>query len=174
MAASTTHRHQPDRVLGSFNVHLMQTCAGSHIVLSSITNTWCSWPVNLQVLACSWTLGLDVVLGAADDEMTAPYPKSSCHVGSVALLLLGITCWQILPMQKGMSLTAIYLSCRVRCSLFDGVPGPREAPKTVSQALGDTWLWKKVVGHARGGTPRRVRFWLTAQLAARRGRRQRG
>lgn len=63
----------------------MQTCAGSHIVLSSIR---CSWPVNLQVLACSETLGLDVVLGAADDEMTAPYPKSSCHVGSVALLLL--------------------------------------------------------------------------------------
>lgn len=72
MAASTTYRHQPDRVLGSFNVHLMQTCAGSYIVLSSITNTWCSWPVNLQVLACSETLGLDVVLGAADDEMTAP------------------------------------------------------------------------------------------------------
>lgn len=76
MAASTTYKHQPDRVLGSFNVHLMQTCAGSHIVLSSITNTWCSWPVNLQVLACSWTLGLDVVLGAADDEMTAPYPRA--------------------------------------------------------------------------------------------------
>lgn len=51
-------------------------------------------------------------------------------------------------------LTAIYLSCRVCCSLFDGVPGPREALKTVSQASGDTWLWKRVVvGHARGGTP---------------------
>lgn len=55
---------------------------------------------------------------------------------------------------EGMSLTAIYLSCRVCCSLFDGAPGPREAPKAVSQASGDTWLWKRViVGHARGGTP---------------------
>lgn len=56
---------------------------------------------------------------------------------------------------EGMSLTAIYLSCWVCCSLFDGAPGPREAPKTVSQASGDTWLWKRViVGHARGGIPK--------------------
>lgn len=78
-------------------------CWLTHCVIIKSPPLWCSWPVNSQVLACSETLGLDVVLGAADDEMTAPYPKSSCHVGSVALLLLGITCWQILPMQKGMT-----------------------------------------------------------------------
>lgn len=90
--------------------------------------------------------GLDVVLGAADDEMTAPQ-RAHAMPALWYIYYYYLLASRFRMMQKA-GLDWRFFFCfraagRIASSLFDGALWPREVPVTVSQASEDGWLCKR-------------------------------